>query len=339
MTQSEGRRAKEERLKTAMAFQRFLPLLNLWRRRQRRSYVLSKIVAEVSARATVVEKFAFLGVLAHDLDIQTCTVNGDFGLFEGPVDDTAALGLYLRTGTYNAGYQTLLSKSVFPNGVGTYIDVGSNVGFTVIPLARACPAVQCYAFEPEPRNFFCLWKNIASHGVEKNVRARAVAAFSREDTLNFELARGHSGDHRVRTSDGKQPALDDEESREVIQVKAAPLDSFFAIPNLARPIMVKMDTQGSEVQIMRGAERLLGSADFLYSEFAPYWIRRVGDAPEEYVERLQRLGFRSGWVEEDDQADNPAGRPIEKVLSELRAFNSRAGGMEYTNVFVSRAAP
>ena len=78
--------------------------------------------------------------------------------------------------------------------------------------------------------------------------------------------------------------------------------------------------------------------DFLYSEFAPYWIRRVGDAPEEYLERLQRMGFSSGWVEGEDQADNPSARPIESVLSELLAFTARASGMEYTNVFVSRAA-
>jgi FkbM family methyltransferase len=269
--------------------------------------------------------------------VASCTVKGELGLFEGAVHDEAALGAYLRNKTYNAAYQALVIDRVFKGGAGTYMDIGANIGFTVIPLARARPGVQCHAFEPEPQNFLFLRKNIAAHGVEQTVRLYNLAAFSQECTLAFELAASHSGDHRVRTGRAIQEALLHEDERQVIEVKATRLDSLFNLSHLAHPVMIKMDTQGSEVQIFRGGEKLLKEADFLYAEFAPYWIRRVGDSPEEYLDILRASGFRWGWTEGENLEFHPLARRIDDVLDELRQFVGQSKRTEYTNVFVSRS--
>jgi hypothetical protein len=57
-------------LKTVVALQRFPPSFNLWLGRRRRSYVLSKTVAEVRRERLAAKKFAFPEKLAQDLGIQ-----------------------------------------------------------------------------------------------------------------------------------------------------------------------------------------------------------------------------------------------------------------------------
>ena len=309
------------------------PVFESWLRHQPRS-VVARVAREVHARSDGKAKLAHLQRLADDLHITGCTVEGELGRFEGSVHDNAAWGMYAREGIYDAAYQSFV-LDVMTAG-GTYIDVGANIGFTVIPLAERRPDLACHAFEPAPENFHFLSRNIVARGLESRVKAYNIAAFSRDDVLQFEIARGHSGDHRVRTGLNTQPALMGEDERTVIQVKATPLDSLLVPSTLRPPIMLKVDTQGSEVQILRGAEELLSRVDFLYAEFSPYHLRRMGDTPEDYIDLLQRGQFRAGWVLGDNDVRKPAVQPAATVLDELRRFAAGAGGAEYTNVFLRR---
>jgi hypothetical protein len=65
-------------------------------------------------------------------------------------NDRFVLPEYAATGTFAETVTSALTD--FLRGGGTYIDVGANIGLTIIPVARN-PNVHCLAFEPEPVNF------------------------------------------------------------------------------------------------------------------------------------------------------------------------------------------
>ena len=58
---------------------------------------------------------------------------------------------------------------------GALLDIGANIGLTLIPHAVLGDFHPVVAAEPEPRNFACLEWNIKANGAEMICRRAAVA--------------------------------------------------------------------------------------------------------------------------------------------------------------------
>jgi hypothetical protein len=87
--------------------------------------------------------------------------------------------------------------------------------------------------------------------------------------------------------------LEGEEERPLIEVPAGRLDDLVRVEDLPRPVVAKLDTQGAEVQVLRGAERSLSHFDQLICEFWPYGLRRLGDSAEELIEFFRDFPYGS----------------------------------------------
>lgn len=72
--------------------------------------------------------------------------------------------------------------------------------------------------------------------------------------------------------------------RVVVEVETHALDTWLAAREqggvLARPVVMKLDTQGTEARILRGAARTLAEVDYLVTEFWPAGLVRAGDGVE-----------------------------------------------------------
>ena len=117
--------------------------------------------------------------------------DGEYGIFEGSIHDEVVHGHYRREGTWSPEIQALLADQLFPEGRGTFLDIGANIGLVSIPLAER-RRVRCLAFEPEPRNFQWLERNIASargglslHHLQPGAALRGDAALLRALAVEF----------------------------------------------------------------------------------------------------------------------------------------------------------
>lgn len=225
-------------------------------------------------------RFRLLSRLAQQAHVVALRVDGEYGVMQSAAGDSHILFRYSDEHRF-ADRTNKLVAEFFGDDSGSYIDIGANIGMTVVPIARN-PLVRCFAFEPEPTNFANLLANIATNCPHGNVIAEQIALFSRRDRLLLELASENLGDHRVHTTDAIGQFAEHE--RPLIEVEACPLDE--AVSELPLPLAIKIDTQGAEPFVFAGGRKVIGRAGLLISEFWPYGMSRTGGDVAEMLASL-----------------------------------------------------
>lgn len=261
---------------------------------------------------------------------------GDYGWFEGSAADQVVFKAYLQTGQWSPQFHDAVAAPIFQDGGGTLIDVGANIGLTCIPVA-ARHGVRCYAFEPDPRNFLALRCNALRNGVESRVVAENLALSSSPGRLQFELSATNHGDHRVRFDDGGVIAADSEEAgRAVIEIAATTFDTYFRERELPAPVLVKIDTQGAELHVLRGMRASLVRVDHLICEFWPYGLRRAGADLDELYALLRDfpLGAVLGFDREPARAVHL--QAMDSVVAELQQLARNPVAENFVDVLMTR---
>jgi FkbM family methyltransferase len=270
------------------------------------------------------ERYDVMSRIAASCNVNAFVVQGEEGLIRGSSQDRSVLRHYATHG-YWASRTTRLFKDFYSRVTsGTYIDVGANIGLTLIPIARLA-AVRCIGVEAEPRNFSYLEENVTTAAVGDRVVLRNVAVFSKPAKVQLELAGSNLGDHRIRV-DESQLTLQGEHLRDVVTVEALPLDEIIAgidptFSCLNDNVAVKVDVQGAEPFVFEGGQKTLASARILVTEFSPYFMARMNADPEAV---LGSLDTHFSHVRLANQEDEPpsAPMPVREATKWLRKFAS-----------------
>jgi FkbM family methyltransferase len=161
-------------------------------------------------------------------------------------------------------------------------DVGANIGFTTLLLTQAVgPMGQVIAFEPLPINARRLRENITLNQLEKKVHVVEKAISDTDAIVSF-LAYQWSGmGHLQGVRDTNSHPL------EIVDVVATTLDDFVYSKGNPQPDFIKIDVEGAEANVLRGAQRLI-------AEVKPLMILELhsSQAAEEVREILSGMGYR-----------------------------------------------
>lgn len=215
-------------------------------------------------------RYGMLMRLASDVNVVAFSVQGRFGILQGSAKDASILRAYAETGVW-AERTVGLIRNYFKESGGVYIDVGANIGATVIPIAQN-PNVSCFALEPEPINYQHLVTNVGANCAHRNVEVKQMAAFSRRGTMSFEVSPTNMGDNRLRIGNAAG-ALGEDQWRS-IDVETMPLDEI--APRNDKPLVLKIDTQGAEPYVVEGGRETISRANLIVMEFSPYMMARMG---------------------------------------------------------------
>jgi FkbM family methyltransferase len=150
----------------------------------------------------------------------------------------------------DAGDLRLLWKILQPGM--TFLDVGAYHGiFTVIAAKKLEDTGRVVAFEPSPREQNRLELHLRLNGISVARIARyAVAA--QESKANLVIVK--SGN---KMRNGLRPPLTDDPVEPVV-VETTTIDKYMAATGTESVDLVKIDTEGAEIEVLRGAERLIG---------------------------------------------------------------------------------
>ena len=154
----------------------------------------------------------------------------------------------------------------FVTGVKTILDVGANLGAASAYFAMLYPQARVYALEPASAPFSLLkyntasFPNVASFPFGFFAHDKQAALFhGKTDSVESSVISTHRTD-----SDGEQ-----------IQLVSA--TTFLAEQGLENVDILKLDTEGCEVPILRSLKNYLGELKLLYVEYHSERDRRLID--------------------------------------------------------------
>jgi FkbM family methyltransferase len=161
------------------------------------------------------------------------------------------------------------------------IEVGSNIGASLVQIKRARPTAIVYCCEPSRRFAPVLRRNIQSYGWGDVAVLEAVLAsqteqrslFSNTSTASIVMADYGSHEFLATTT-----------------VETTTLDVAFA--TLDRVDLLKIDTDGFDYDVLLGGKALLERLrPILHFEFAPKLLAAAGRSPSDAVAFVQELGY------------------------------------------------
>jgi FkbM family methyltransferase len=190
---------------------------------------------------------------------------------------------------WNAEEYAAFKAAVVPGA--TVLDVGANLGaYTVLFAQWVGPRGRVFAFEPAPGSRSGLSRQLALNGVEPRVQVRPEAVAGASGVRSFH-ADGVRGDNRLVTSD-------DSPGAGCVEVPTTSIDEFCQGAGI-EPDVMKIDVEGAELDVLRGARRT---------------IARRGSRLAVFVELHPRLWPRSGVSRQDIETELDAqGLTIERI--------------------------
>lgn len=212
----------------------------------------------------------------HGVAIVAETKNG---LLAVPAGDFNISRSLLVNGEYDWPQITWLNGLL--DATSRVVFAGAHIGALLIPMVRRAATRAVVAYEPSPRNFRLLTMNLQLNGIDGVVTFNAALG-DRSGRIQFTENSINTGNSRVAPSDGE------------ITVDMETLDRTIAADWGSIDLIV-MDTEGSEVAAMRGAQSTLARTRNLYVEFSPDQLREQGSGAAEFVETVEKY-FKSAYV-------------------------------------------
>ncbi|MDQ3759473.1 MAG: FkbM family methyltransferase [Actinomycetota bacterium] len=177
-----------------------------------------------------------------------------------------------------------------------FLDIGANIGTSVVEATVSLGCSGGWALEPHPENFKLLRHNLLENGLDEKIVPLELAASDADGTAMLEVAKVNMGDHRVRVGSGSDPGRMAEGARQTIAVPMRSLDSLVddGTISLDDVALAWIDTQGHEAHVLAGAGCLAQARVPVYLEYWPYALERAGG-----LGRLNDI-IQGAWAEVAD---------------------------------------
>ncbi len=183
------------------------------------------------------------------------------------------------------------------NSINTLVDIGSNKGQFILLLERYFPDAKVYSFEPikeilnKQKKFFNYKKDIFFFNFGLGCK-NAISNFyitNKTDSSSFLQINKNNN-----TSDNYVV-------REKRKIKIIKLDKILIKKKLLKPILVKIDVQGYELEVLKGSKKMLNRIDYLLLEVSKNRMYKKQPLETEIVKYLKKYKFKvvksSEWME------------------------------------------
>lgn len=200
------------------------------------------------------------------------------------ISDVVDHGVFFEM--HEAGAQALLDLAQPGMSV---LDIGTNIGTTLLQLARRVgKSGQAQGFEPDPANFAKATRNLKLNPWADHAKVANVALGSESGQLKmFQVSPKNRGMNRIlpasQAADREFPAVD---------VSVRVLDEFLEEAGITGVDLVKIDVEGFEMNVLRGATRLLREMrPVLFIELDDQNLRDQNASASELVSLLQSHAY------------------------------------------------
>ncbi len=174
---------------------------------------------------------------------------------------------------------------IHPN---TFIDVGANRGMITKTVNYVYPNCKIYSFEPIKRCFADLIKLEDSI---TNLKCFNFALSDYNGTAEFNESVYDYSSSLLRMAAKHKETFPYTKETSTYSVEVYPLEYFIDKMELTKPTLLKLDVQGAELKVMRGAEKILHSIDYVLCELSIVELYEGQPLAMEVVNYMFEKGF------------------------------------------------
>lgn len=156
---------------------------------------------------------------------------------------------------YNYNEANTIKKIVAKNlnSGEIFIDVGANIGaISFLGSKIVGKSGKVYAFEPEEKNLHIFQKNISFNNLN-NINLVPLACTEKSGFATFNISK-NSGEHSLGETISPSNII------KSIKIKTISLDDFTKKNNINKIKLIKIDVEGQELSVLRGAKSILKKA-------------------------------------------------------------------------------
>ncbi len=186
----------------------------------------------------------------------------------------------LNFGLYEAEELQMQKKLISPDF--NILDIGGNYGWYAIHMAIAFPESRIFSFEPIPRTYNHLVKNLEINGIS-NVTTLPFGLSEEEGSFEF----FYDPTLSVNASLKK---LTDKSTVESVACKVSTLDNW--AKEKTRIDFVKCDVEGAELLVFKGGKDVIDRyKPIVFSEMLRKWTAKFNYHPNDIIEFFSNLGY------------------------------------------------
>ncbi len=150
------------------------------------------------------------------------------------------------------------------------IDIGAHIGISVLYFKQLYPNSHIFAFEPNPISFDILKQNIEINGLD-GITLINSAVYSQNGISTLYI--DDSGQNWHSNSSLLKNSWTGKEKTKPIQIQSTMLNSY--VKNISIIDMLKIDTEGSEENILKSHKNILGSVENIVVEYHPTMDKKI----------------------------------------------------------------
>jgi FkbM family methyltransferase len=180
--------------------------------------------------------------------------------------------------------------------LATIIDVGANTGQFCVAASRTFPSAKIFSFEPNPASFEQLTRTTASTSL---IYCQQLAIGDSDGQISLRINSHSHSSSVLSLAESHKSAFPAAREIGEVQVPVRKLDGLFT-GDIERSSLLKVDAQGYEMAVLKGAPNLLTKLDYVVLElsFAPLY---KGESTfDEICEEMRRSGMKLrapvGWL-------------------------------------------
>jgi FkbM family methyltransferase len=241
------------------------------------------------------------------------------GLRPFPIETHGRSDIYISRVIEDWGYWEPSNTAIMRQlcaGAVDFIDIGANIGWYTLVAAHALAGRgQVHSFEPDPAHVATLRGNVALNRLD-NVTVNSWALSDHTAVANLYLNEANRGSNSLFAAENRARS---------IPVELRRLDDYSGIaPD--RPLVMKIDVEGAEIDVLGGAERLLRTHPHeivVMCEMSPRNLAAAGRTTAELAAALDRLGFAAALIDRN----YPRVVPMSwERLADFRVVEDQHGG-------------
>ena len=165
------------------------------------------------------------------------------------------------------------------------IDVGANIGYYTLIFAQLVgKSGKVFAFEPEPKNFEILKKNIAINNYD-NVIVEQKIVSEKNGKMKLYVSNSDIVGHRIQQM---------RDLENFVEVESVTLDDYMKKLSLDDKVnFIKIDVEGFEPNVLEGSKKVLEKNNHLkiFTEFNREVVKKYGTEPKKMIDLLYEKGF------------------------------------------------